>query len=85
MKTLSAAELEQAKLDPGSVFHTPEEVLEASLSPEDKKTILTRWESDTEALIQATDEGMPPDGRRKPDDLLRAVQAALETLDLDRT
>jgi len=82
MKTLSAAELDQAKLDPGSVFRAPEDVLGASLSPGDKRTILKRWEDDTEALMRATEEGMPPaDNRRSPPELLRAVQAALGQLD----
>ena len=82
MKTLSAAELDQAMLDPASVFHDPEEVLTASLSAEDKKAILLRWEEDADELMRATGEGMPPeDGRRSPAELLRAVQAALETLD----
>ena len=53
MKTLSAAELDQAKLDPGSVFHGPDDVLAASLSPGDKKAILLRWEIDAEALMRA--------------------------------
>ncbi|HUU66245.1 MAG TPA: hypothetical protein VMW57_03045 [Methyloceanibacter sp.] len=81
MKTLSAAELDQAKLDPGSVFHGPEDVLSASLSAGDKKTILQRWEEDAEDLMRATGEGMPPENnRRPPAELLRAVQAALEAL-----
>jgi hypothetical protein len=82
MKTLSPAELDQAKLDPASVFPGPEEVLAATLSAEDKKAILLRWEEDADDLMRATGEGMPPeDGRRTPAELLRAVQAALETLD----
>jgi hypothetical protein len=81
MKTLSTAEIQQAKLDPASVFHRPEDVLASSLSPEDKKTILLRWEVDADAAMQATDEGMPPaDNRHPPAETLRAVQAALETL-----
>jgi hypothetical protein len=81
MKTLSAAELDQAKLDPGSVFHGPEEVLAASLPANDKRTILLRWEEDAEDLMRATGEGMPPeDNRRPPAELLRAVQAALAQL-----
>jgi hypothetical protein len=81
MKTLSAAELDQAKLDPGSVFRGPEEVLAASLSDEEKKTILLRWEEDADDLMRATEEGMAPEeNRRSPAELLRAVQAALETL-----
>jgi len=82
MKTLSTAELERAMLDPASVFLEPEEVLAASLSAEDKKAILLRWEEDADELMRATGEGMPPeDGGRSPAELLRAVQAALETLD----
>lgn len=82
MKILSADELDQAKLDPGSVFHGPEDVLHASLSPDDKKAILLRWEVDAEALMRATGEGMPPsDNRRSPAELLAALQAALRSLD----
>jgi hypothetical protein len=83
MKTLSAAELDQAKLDPASVFRTPVDVLDASLSRENKKAILLRWEEDAEALMRATEEGMPAsdNNRRSPAELLRAVQAALEMLD----
>ncbi|WP_141700730.1 hypothetical protein [Methyloceanibacter superfactus] len=81
MKTLSPAELDQAKLDPGSVFERPDEVLAASLTADDKKTILLRWEEDAEDLMRATGEGMPPeDNRRTPAELLRAVQAALAQL-----
>jgi hypothetical protein len=82
MKTLSASELDQAKLDPASVFHGPEDVLAAALSPDDKKSILRRWEIDADALMRATEEGMPPkDNRHSPAELLVAIQAALEALD----
>ncbi|HUW74941.1 MAG TPA: hypothetical protein VMW05_13145 [Methyloceanibacter sp.] len=82
MKTLSDAELDQAKLDPASVFQEPEAVLAAALSPEDKKAILRRWEVDADALMRATEEGMPgSDNRRSPAELVAAIQAALETLD----
>lgn len=84
-RILSAAEFDQATLDPASVFREPEEVMASSLSDDDKKTILLRWEEDLEALMRATEEGMPPgDGRRSPDEQLQAVQAALETLDPHR-
>ncbi len=65
MKTLSAAELDQAKLDPGSVFQRPEDVLATSLSTDDKKTILLRWEEDADDLMRATGEGMPPEDNRR--------------------
>lgn len=76
-----AMDLDKAKLDPASVFRTPKDVLGASgLSLEDKKSILVRWEADVEALLRATEEGMPPSDNRSPAELLRAVQAALESL-----
>ena len=79
--TSAAIDLEQAKLDPQSVFRTPGEVLAASgLSAEDKKAILVRWEADVEALLRATEEGMPPADNRNPAELLRAVHLALESL-----
>ncbi|MGB2933079.1 MAG: hypothetical protein WBE08_12605 [Methyloceanibacter sp.] len=81
MATVSASDLDQAMLDPASVFGAPKDVLEAQgLSPDTKKAILIRWEEDVEALIRATEEGMPPDDNRSPAELLRAVQEALHAL-----
>jgi hypothetical protein len=78
---MDPAELDKAKLDPASVFATPRHVVEApGLSAEDKRAILVRWETDAEALMRATEEGMPPSDGRGPGDLLRAVHAALEEL-----
>ena len=74
-------DLNKANLDPASVFHTPKDVLRADgLSIEDKKAILIRWEEDAEALLRATEEGMPPEDNRNPAELLRAVHLALESL-----
>ena len=75
-------DLEQAKLDPASVFHAPKDVLGTpGLSTEDKKSILVRWEADVEALLRATEEGMPPAENRSPAELLRAVQEAIQSLE----
>ena len=84
--TLAAMDLDKAKLDPQSVFRAPDDVLGApGLSPEEKKSILVRWEADVEALLRATEEGMPPaDNRRSPAELLRAVHQAMQSLDCDR-
>jgi hypothetical protein len=79
--TPAAIDLDQAKLDPASVFRAPEDVLGAPLSPEEKKTILMRWEADVEALLRATEEGMPPSDNRSPAEQLRAVHEALELLE----
>ena len=83
--TLAAMDLDKAMLDPNSVFHAPNDVLGApGLSPEEKKQILVRWEADVEALLRATEEGMPPaDQRRSPAELLRAVHEAMQLLDRD--
>jgi hypothetical protein len=81
--TPTAIDLDQAKLDPQSVFQTPKDVLSApGVSLEDKKAILVRWEADVEALLRATEEGMPPsDNRRSPAELLRVLHEVIETLD----
>ena len=80
--TRAAMDLEQAKLDPASVFYAPKDVLGTpGLSPEDKKSILVRWEADVEALLRATEEGMPPADNLSPAELLRAVQEAIQSLE----
>ena len=76
-----AIDLDQARLDPASVFSTPHEVIAAKgLTEEDKKSILSRWEEDADALLRATDEGMPVE-HRSPGELLRAVHEAMQLLD----
>jgi hypothetical protein len=80
--TRKAIDLDQAKLDPGSVFRAPDEVLSADeLSAEDKRAILVRWEADTEALLRATEEGMPPSDKRSPAELLRVLHEAMRQLE----
>jgi hypothetical protein len=80
--TRRTIDLDQAKLDPGSVFRAPEEVLSAEeLSAEDKRAILVRWEADTEALLRATEEGMPPSDKRSPAELLRVLHEAMRQLE----
>jgi len=78
---MKVIDLDKAKLDPASVFHAPKDVLAApGLSLEDKKAILIRWEADADALLRATEEGMPPADNRNPGEMLRAVHQALEAL-----
>jgi hypothetical protein len=76
-----AIDLDQARLDPASVFSTPHEVIAAKgLTQEDKKSILSRWQEDADALLRAADEGMPVE-HRSPGELLRAVHEAMQLLD----
>jgi hypothetical protein len=82
MTSAPAMDLDKALLDPAAMFHSPHDVLHAhGLSTENKKAILLRWQEDAEALMRATEEGMPPEGQRSPAELLRAVQDAMQSLD----
>lgn len=70
-------DLEQAMLDPGSVFATPEEVAaHAGLTVRQKCEILRRWEQDASAVCVAIEEGMP-DGNA---DLVHRILVLLERL-----
>ena len=78
---MKVIDLDKAKLDPASVFRAPKDVLAApGLSLEDKKAILIRWEADADALLRATEEGMPHADNRNPGEMLLAVHEALEAL-----
>jgi hypothetical protein len=69
--------LDLARLDPGSVFGNPEEVLHrADLTTAEKVDILRRWEYDAAEVAVAEEEGM----RGSENDLLRQILLALETL-----
>lgn len=78
MAPLSKDDVERAKLDPATVFASPQAVLDAFIPDEDKLAILTRWEADADALLRAGDEGMGDIPANA--ELLQAVQDALETL-----
>ena len=80
MNTLTPKDLDQAKLDPASVFTAPDDVLRADLSNAEKTAILERWEEDAEALIRATEEGMPATDNRNAAEMLGAIQKALHAL-----
>ena len=72
-----AIDVEQALLDPASVFETPEAVLLCeALSKQQKIEILRRWEYDASETSVATEEGMP-DGKN---DLVHRILVALDRL-----
>lgn len=78
--TPAAIDLEQATLDPGSVFETPEKLLaHEGLSARQKAELLRRWEYDASETSVATEEGMP-DGEN---DLLQRILLALEKLSVE--
>ncbi len=74
---MTPRELEQAMISPGSVFESPEQVLDArGLSIDQKIEILLRWENAALHEDVAVEEGMP-DG---DSDLVRRILVALGTL-----
>jgi len=71
-------DLDQALFDPGSVFSSPEHLLDhPNLSVAQKVEILRRWEYDAAEVAVAVEEGMPD---RDDEDLLRRILLALERL-----
>lgn len=79
-KPATSVDIDQALLDPGSVFASPEAILaNDGLSMQQKVEILRRWEYDASETCVATEEGMP-DGES---DLLRRILLALDQLSTD--
>jgi len=77
VQSTATVDLEQALLDPASVFDGPESVLaHPGLSDRQRIQILRRWEYDAAEVSVAIEEGMP-DGNA---DLLHRVLRALEQL-----
>ena len=73
----TSVNLEQALLDPGSVFASPEVLLvHEGLSNQQKIEILRRWEYDAKESSVALNEGMP-DGNG---DLLQRILTAIGRL-----
>jgi hypothetical protein len=69
--------LDRALLDPGSVFASPEEVVDhAGLTPAEKIGVLRSWEYDAAEVAVAEEEGM----QGLENDLLRRVLQSLDRL-----
>lgn len=69
--------MDQAILDPGSVFASPEALLRhGALSKAEKIEILRRWSYDASEVCVAVEEGMPGG----ESDLLRRILLALDQL-----
>ena len=77
-KKTEKIDMAQARLDPGSVFPSPEDLLEnSSLSREQKIDLLKRWKYDAQQVSNAMAEGMIGDNG----DLLYRVCRALARLE----
>lgn len=73
-------DLQQAALDPGSVFDSPESPLShVGLSARQKAEILRRWQYDAAEIGVATEEGMPGG----ENNLLQRILFALEKLPVE--
>lgn len=78
--------LEQALLDPPSVFATPEAVLaEAGLADEQKVEILRRWANDAANISVAVEEGMPGNEEALSRRIILALQQLTGPLDLEQS
>jgi hypothetical protein len=76
-ETPTPGDMEQALLNPGSVFETPEALLlHGGLSKQQKIEILRRWSYDASENSVALEEGMPGG----ESDLLRRILLALDRL-----
>jgi hypothetical protein len=78
---MSQKKLDQALLDPTSVYALPQDVVkDASLTREQKIQILHRWEYDARELQIAEEENMPDLTREQRSSMLSRVLDALHEL-----
>jgi hypothetical protein len=73
----SKMDFEKAKLNPATVFNSPQEVVSSQeLSREQKIEILRQWEQDARLMEVAEEENMPGPQAK----LLQPIRDALHTL-----
>jgi hypothetical protein len=79
-------DVEKALLNPGSVFKTPQELLEnTELSREQKIDILRRWEYDVRQLQVAEEESMEGPQPVTLETVLQALRAIAAPADPERS
>jgi hypothetical protein len=79
-------DLEQAFLDPGSVFSSPEEVLaHEALTYEQKVEVLRRWEYDASEVAVAEEEGMPGTENDTLHQILLVLHRLTDVVDVEHT
>ena len=80
----SAKDYDQALLTPESIFNNPADVVETdSLTPEQKMTVLKRWEANARDLEVASSESMTGGARSKLDDVGAAIAVLMERHPVD--
>jgi hypothetical protein len=80
----SAKDYDQALLTPESVFTDPMDVVETdSLTPEQKMTVLKRWEANARDLEVASNESMTGGERSRLADVGAAIVELMKTETVD--
>jgi hypothetical protein len=80
----SAKDYDQALLTPESVFTDPMDVVETdSLTPEQKMTVLKRWEANAKDLEVASSESMTGGARSRLDDVGAAIAELMKNETVD--
>ncbi len=78
--------LEKARLDPGAVFETPDDLLEhPELDRSQKIELLRRWEYDAKELEVAEEEGMADGEPSLLDSVLQALHALKAHVDIEHS
>ena len=81
----SAKDYDQALLTPDSVFSKPMDVVRTkSLTPEQKMTVLKRWEANAADLETASSESMSGGEHSRLDEVGLAIAALMKHEDIDQ-
>ena len=82
----SYIDFDLAFLDPSTVFATPEEILTcASLSQQQKITLLQQWQYDASSIAVAEEEGMISDRELFLQRILQALHQLTGGIDVEHT
>lgn len=80
----TAKDFDQALLTPESIFNDPMDVVETdSLTPEQKMTVLKRWEANARDLEVASSESMSGGARSKLDEVGVAIAELMKVEPID--
>lgn len=82
MSEIMRIQPEKARQDPETVFDRPADIeKEVGLTRGQKLATLRRWEADVTQRLEATSEGMPPNGTSAADAaLLKEIKVVIEAI-----